>query len=97
MNYFCEKHGKNLRDAHFSCISRFITSESLRKRLCSTGDIVNAISEGQRIANENCNFTFSKTFMKFINFNQMLKLYKYKLMELQQQLHFLLILRLTYI
>lgn len=56
MNFFCEKHGKNNRDSHFACVSKFIETSSMRNRLCSTEDIVNAINEGQRIANENCKF-----------------------------------------
>ncbi|CAF0895334.1 unnamed protein product [Brachionus calyciflorus] len=48
-----EDHGKNLRDAHFSCIARFLKYASLKKRLCSSKDIVDAINEGQRKANEN--------------------------------------------
>ncbi|RNA26241.1 hypothetical protein BpHYR1_013587 [Brachionus plicatilis] len=53
LNFFCEKHGKNQRDSHFSCISRFINAESLKRRLCSTKDIVEAINNGQLKANEN--------------------------------------------
>ncbi|RMZ93166.1 hypothetical protein BpHYR1_015867 [Brachionus plicatilis] len=39
LNFFCEKHGKNQRDSTFSCISRFLNAESLKRRLCSTKDI----------------------------------------------------------
>jgi hypothetical protein len=53
LNFFCEHHGKNNRDAHFSNISRFIQAESLVKQLNSSQDIVDAIHKRQGIANEN--------------------------------------------
>lgn len=53
LNFFIEKHGKNSRDSHFSCISRFIKEESLVKKIESTQDIVDAIHNRQRMANEN--------------------------------------------
>lgn len=56
LNFFCEKHGKNNRDSHFSCISRFIKKASLKKKLASTSDIVEAINIGQLLANQNCKF-----------------------------------------
>lgn len=55
LNYFAEKHGKNSRDAHFSCISKFVQAASLRERLTCSDDIVDAIEEGQRRANQNSN------------------------------------------
>jgi hypothetical protein len=53
LNFFVEKHGKNFRDSHFSCVSRFIHNESLLKRLTSSEDIVDAIHNGQKKSNEN--------------------------------------------
>ena len=53
LNFFCEHHGKNNRDAHFLNISRFIQAESLVKQLNSSQDIVDAIHKRQGIANEN--------------------------------------------
>ncbi len=53
LNFFVEKHGKNSRDSHFSCVSRFIHNESLLKRLTSSEDIVDAIHNGQKKSNEN--------------------------------------------
>ncbi len=53
LNFFCEKHGKNSRDTHFSCISRFVEQESLIRKLTCTQDLVDAIENGQRKSNEN--------------------------------------------
>lgn len=54
LNYFCDKHGKNNRDTHFSHISRFIKKEELTNRaLKSSQDIVDAIIKGQNLANQN--------------------------------------------
>ncbi len=53
LNYFCEKHGKNSRDQHFSTVSNFIEQESLVKKLCSSQDICDAIVKGQLHANLN--------------------------------------------
>ena len=53
MNFFCEKHGKSMRDAHFSMLSKFIHDASMQKRLISTNDIKNAIENGQLLANQN--------------------------------------------
>jgi hypothetical protein len=53
LNYFCEKHGKNSRDQHFSEVSYFIQRESLVRRICSSQDICNAIEKQQQIANNN--------------------------------------------
>ena len=53
LNFFVEKHGKNNRDAHFSMVSKFVKQESLKKRLISSKDVVNAIKNGQKLANEN--------------------------------------------
>ena len=53
LNFFCEKHGKNARDAHFSMVSRFIEQESLQRRLICSEDVANAIVKGQKQANEN--------------------------------------------
>ena len=58
LNFFCEKHGKNLRDSHFSNIAQFLSRDSYRDKLSSTSDIVEAIHRGQKIANENCKFFF---------------------------------------
>jgi len=51
LNFFGDKHGKSSRDTHFSHISRFIHFESLKKRLCSSEDIVKAIVNGQKLSN----------------------------------------------
>ena len=53
LNFFCEKHGKSARDAHFSMVSKFVQAESLRKRLTSSKDVADAIENGQKKANEN--------------------------------------------
>ncbi len=53
LNYFCEKHGKNSRDQHFSEVSHFIQRESLVRRICSSQDICTAIEKQQQIANNN--------------------------------------------
>jgi len=54
-NLFCEKHGKNSRDQHFSCVSQFIYNESMVKQLTSSKDICDAIERQQRLANINTN------------------------------------------
>lgn len=53
MNFFCEKHGKNSRDAHFSMVSKYVKMASLIKRLDSSQDICDAIVNGQSQANDN--------------------------------------------
>lgn len=53
LNFFCEKHGKNGRDAHFSVVSKFVQQASLKKRLICSADVVEAIVEGQKLANQN--------------------------------------------
>ncbi len=53
LNFFCEKHGKNSRDQHFSLVSNFIKQESMVKKLCSSQDICDAIEKGQFRANLN--------------------------------------------
>lgn len=55
LNFFCEKHGKNLRDTHFSSVSKFVKEESLVKKLECSQDIVDAIEKRQKIANDNKN------------------------------------------
>ena len=50
-NFFCEKHGKNSRDQHFSVISNFIHQESMIKQLTSSKDICDAIIKRQTFAN----------------------------------------------
>ncbi len=67
LNFFGDKHGKNGRDTHFSCITKFIQQESLRKQLISTEDIVNAINNGQLKSNEN-----RKLKSKFLNLKRIL-------------------------
>ncbi|CAF0988080.1 unnamed protein product [Brachionus calyciflorus] len=52
LNFFCEKHGKNGRDQHFSLVSNFIKQESLVKKLTCSKDIVDAIHKHQTLANE---------------------------------------------
>lgn len=53
MNFFADKHGKNSRDSHFSCISKFVESESLVKQLKDMKDVVDAINKRQDLANQN--------------------------------------------
>ena len=53
MNFFCEKHGKNQRDAHFSQLAKFINDASMQRALISTEDLVKAIENGQKLANQN--------------------------------------------
>ena len=50
-NLFCEKHGKNSRDQHFSVVSNFIQQESFVKKLTSSQDICDAIEKHQMFAN----------------------------------------------
>ncbi len=52
-NLFCEKHGKNSRDQHFSCVSQFVYNESMIKQLTSSRDICDAIERQQTLANLN--------------------------------------------
>ncbi|CAF0871784.1 unnamed protein product, partial [Brachionus calyciflorus] len=52
LNFFCEKHGKNGRDQHFSLVSNFIKQESFVKRLACSKDVVDAINKHQAISNE---------------------------------------------
>ena len=52
-NLFCEKHGKNSRDQHFSVVSNFINQESMVSQLTSSEDICNAIEKRQHLANIN--------------------------------------------
>jgi hypothetical protein len=69
LNFFCEKHGKNTRDAHFSMVSRFLKSASLFSRLNNSQDVANAINDGQRRANENRQFDGERyTFLRSKNF-----------------------------
>ena len=53
LNFFIEKHGKNSRDSHFSCLSKFVKDESLIKKIESTQDVVDAIHHRQQLANQN--------------------------------------------
>jgi len=53
LNFFADKHGKNARDSHFSCLSRFIKDESLIRQLKNIPDVVEAINNRQRASNEN--------------------------------------------
>ncbi len=53
LNFFCEKHGKNSRDQHFSVVSNFIQQESMVKKLCTSQDICDAIEKRQMLANLN--------------------------------------------
>ena len=52
INFFCERHGKNSRDAHFSNVSRFLKHESYKRRLISASSVNTAILERQRSSNE---------------------------------------------
>lgn len=51
LNFFGEKHGKNARDTHFSCLSLFVKNESLVTPIKNTGDIIIAIHNRQVISN----------------------------------------------
>ena len=51
LNFFGDKHGKNARDTHFSCISKFIKSESFVRQLSTSMDIVDAINKRQELSN----------------------------------------------
>jgi len=53
LNFFCEKHGKNSRDQHFSIVSNFLQQESMVKKLCSSQDICDAIEKRQLFSNLN--------------------------------------------
>ena len=66
LNFFAEKHGKNGRDAHFSNLSRYIKAESLVRKLISSQDIVDAISERQKLSNENNPGERIYSFLKFL-------------------------------
>lgn len=52
-NLFCEKHGKNSRDQHFSVISNFLQQESMTRKLTSSQDICDAIEKHQLFSNVN--------------------------------------------
>ncbi len=52
-NLFCEKHGKNSRDQHFSRVSQFLYQESMVSQIVSSQDICNAIEKHQLITNSN--------------------------------------------
>ncbi|CAF0809146.1 unnamed protein product [Brachionus calyciflorus] len=51
LNFFCEKHGKNGRDQHFSVVGNFLKQESLVKKLTCSEDIANAIDKHQKLSN----------------------------------------------
>jgi hypothetical protein len=68
LNFFVEKHGKNSRDAHFSCLSNFIKSQSLIKRLETSADVVNAIHQGQVKSNQNRAFKGNLFLLKIFYF-----------------------------
>ena len=53
MNFLGEKHAKNARDTHFSCIAKFIHNESLVRQLNSSKHIVDTIHSTQTQSNEN--------------------------------------------
>ena len=65
LNFFCERHGKNGRDSHFSRISAFVSAESLIKRLSCTQDVVDAIQKRQNMANQNQKSKFNSLKLKF--------------------------------
>ena len=73
-SFFAEKHGKNGRDSHFSNIAKFITAESLVRRLTSSQDVADAIMTRQRMANEN-NKGFQFFFFYFSIFFNLFKLF----------------------
>ena len=71
-NLFCEKHGKNSRDQHFSVVSNFIRQEAFIKKLCSSQDICDAIERHQNFANidkERMNLLQKQTTKKFKKIN----------------------------
>src|SRR5690606_22934718 len=51
LNFFCEHHGKNCRDSHFSVLSRWIYQESLVKKMKCSADVVKAIIKNQNLSN----------------------------------------------
>ena len=53
LNFFGDRHGKNCRDTHFSCISKFVRDESLVKQIRTSQDIVSSIISRQEKSNEN--------------------------------------------
>ena len=53
LNFHSDKHGKSPRDQHFSCIAKFVESESLNKKIENSKDVVDAINKGQKQSNEN--------------------------------------------
>lgn len=53
MNFFGEKHGKNMRDTHFYRVAQFVKDESLVRKLETSQDVVDAILKRQEIANKN--------------------------------------------
>ncbi len=65
LNFFVEKHGKNSRDTHFSCVCKFLKNESILKKLNSTQDIVDAINKGQHKSNESRKLLSKKIMIKF--------------------------------
>ena len=52
LNFFCESHGKNCRDAHFSNITQFVKQESLVRKIENSNDLIEAIKSRQTSANE---------------------------------------------
>ena len=52
MNFFGNKHGKNGRDTHFSCLTKFIEAEKKVRKFSSSADIARAITSRQEISNE---------------------------------------------
>lgn len=51
-NLFCEKHGKNSRDQHFSVISHFLKCESHVQTLTNSRQILDAVEKRQDFANK---------------------------------------------
>jgi hypothetical protein len=70
LNFFCEKHGKNSRDTHFSQVSKFLQFESFAKKILSSKDLVDAINNRQNCANENSILTSKQFFFTEFSFAQ---------------------------
>jgi hypothetical protein len=52
LNFFCEQHGKNSRDQHFSVISHYIKCESHVRTIQNSNDVVETIKKRQNFANK---------------------------------------------
>lgn len=53
LNFFGEKHGKFLRDQHFSIIAHYLKKESLKRKIENSTDIATIIMQSQQESNIN--------------------------------------------